>query len=292
MHFIGSRSRQTGFSILPTVIGVLMTPIVFVYMQAFRPEFPMSPINDAVARDIVTPQGFKLHVYELKQADAKFDIIFIHGTPGESDVFNEEFKHPIPGADLLAYDRPGFGKSGGGTNPPSLDYQVAILGDLLPENPPRPVLLVGHSYGGPIALAAAIKYPERVAGALLIGGAIDPGLEKTVYWQKIGNTWPVEYTLPKSWRWGNRELISLKKDLLKLKAEIPELKVPVVMLHGMQDNLVPEENVAYREEQLSAAGKTNLLTARIYMDYNHFIPWEHPRAVNEAIATLENKTQR
>ena len=40
------------------------------------------------------------------------------------------------------------------------------------------VLLVGHSYGCPIALLAALEHPEKIGGVLLIGGDVDPAQEK------------------------------------------------------------------------------------------------------------------
>ena len=50
------------------------------------------------------------------------------------------------------------------------------------------VLRVGHSYGGPIALLAAIKHPDKIAGALLIGGDVSPKLEKMLWIQYAANS--------------------------------------------------------------------------------------------------------
>jgi pimeloyl-ACP methyl ester carboxylesterase len=67
----------------------------------------------------------------------------------------------------------------------------------------------------------------------------------------------------------------------------PRLSVPVVMLHGDRDPLVPVENVAWLEGQLAASGKTNLFAKIILPGANHFIPWEHPEAVERGIRRLE-----
>jgi len=39
----------------------------------------------------------------------------------------------------------------------------------------------------------------------------------------------------------------------------------------------------YLPTQLAAAGKSNLFEPLVFPDYNHFIPWEHPDAVEAAI---------
>jgi pimeloyl-ACP methyl ester carboxylesterase len=61
------------------------------------------------------------------------------------------------------------------------------------------------------------------------------------------------------------------------------LTVPVLMLHGTKDKLVPVANVEYLRAQLAAAGKRNLFDQLIFPEYNHFIPWQHPDAVEAAL---------
>jgi pimeloyl-ACP methyl ester carboxylesterase len=215
--------------------------------------------------------------YELYQPDPEWTIIFIHGTPGDSAAFREQLVHPFPHANLIVFDRPGFGGSKPALRHPSLEDQANAISALLPTNKNQRVILVGHSYGGPIALQAALKFTNQVAGVLLIGGSIDPGQEKIYTIQRIGN-WPVlSWLLPRDLRQCNRELLTLKGDLIKLKPRIATLTVPVIMLHGKKDDLVPVENTDYLRNQLAAAG------------YNHFIPWEHPDAVEAALRKLTDR---
>lgn len=123
----------------------------------------------------------------LEQAVANLTIVFIHGTPGRAGVWREQFAHPFPNADLIAYDRPGFGASTPIARHPHLDQQVGALTNLLAAAAiTNRVLLVGHSYGGTIALLAAIKHPDRIAGTLLIGGDVSPKLEEMLWIQYAG----------------------------------------------------------------------------------------------------------
>jgi pimeloyl-ACP methyl ester carboxylesterase len=84
-----------------------------------------------------------------------------------------------PGADggplpTLAPDLPGFGS----TPPPATpwgaaDYASALI-PLLEEGEPRPVVVVGHSRGGCIAVALAAARPDLVRGLVLTGAPIVP----------------------------------------------------------------------------------------------------------------------
>jgi pimeloyl-ACP methyl ester carboxylesterase len=153
-------------------------------------------------------------------------------------------------------------------------------------------ILVGHSYGGPVALLAALKFPDRVAGVLLIGGSVDPGQERIYKIQRIAD-WPlVSWLLPRPLRQCNRELLTLRGDLLRMQPRLASLSVPVVMLHGDRDRQVPVANVAWLRGQLAAAGKASLFGALVFPDYNHFIPWEHPEAVEAALRKLTDRLDR
>ena len=44
----------------------------------------------------------------------------------------------------------------------------------------------------------------------------------------------------------------------------------------------------YLRAQLAAAGKTNRCVTLVFPDYNHFIPWEHPDAVEAALRMVTN----
>lgn len=242
------------------------------------------------ASKIVTSSfGHTLRCYELKQADAKWDIVFIHGTPATAAVFGEQFRHPFPGANLLAADRPGFGASGPDRRAPGLDDQANAIGALLPHERTRQTILVGHSYGAPVALVAALKFPNQIAGVVLIGGSIDPAQEQPYAVQRAAD-WPlVSWLAPRSLRQCNRELLTLRGDLVNLQSQLPKLAVPVVMLHGGKDHQVPVSNVEYVRTRLTNAGRGNLFEQLIFPEYNHFIPWEHQDAVEAAIRMVTDR---
>jgi len=162
---------------------------------------------------------------KLKQSNAEWNIIFIHGTPATAAVFGEQFRRPFPHANLAALDRPGFGASGPDRRRPSLEDQANAIGTLLTNGPPRRTILVGHSYGAPVALLAALKFTNQVAGVVLIGGSIDPAQEHIYAIQRFVD-WPViSWLVPRPLRQCNRELLTLRGDLVRLQPQLSMLTV-------------------------------------------------------------------
>jgi pimeloyl-ACP methyl ester carboxylesterase len=281
--------RRRGLKIFLGVAGILFL-FAFTALHAFPGLFAKfdDPARLGGTVHILTTNGFTLRWAEKMAATNQtgFDLVFVHGSPGGAGVWATQFATLATNANLFAYDRPGFGKSEPVLTQPHLQMQVDALMTLLACATTNKVLLVGHSYGSPIALLAALKHPEKIRGALLIGGDVDPAQEKP-FWVQYFFGWRVtSWVLPRALRQCNREMLTVRADLMAMQQQLPQLVVPVVMLHGDRDPLVPVENVAWLEQQLDVLGKTNLFVKIILPGVNHFIPWEHPEAVERGIQRL------
>lgn len=102
-------------------------------------------------------------------------LILIHGGPGATHhYFHPIFSKAKDFAKIIYYDQRGCGFSEFNRGPGySVDQAVDDLESLRKAlNLPRWILM-GHSYGGLIAQSYAIKYPENVAGLVLV--ASHPG---------------------------------------------------------------------------------------------------------------------
>ena len=238
---------------------------------------------------IVTTNGFTIRWAEKMTTtnNDAVNLVFIHGTPGGAGVWAAQFQKPFTNANLFAYDRPGFGQSKPARPQPHLQQQVDALMTLLAGATTNRVRLIGHSYGSPIALLAALEHPEKIDGVLLIGGDVDPAQENP-WWVQYAFGWrATSWVLPRALRQCNRELLTVRADLTEMQKQFPKLRVPVVMLHGDRDPQVPVENVAWLEQQLATLGKTNLFGKIILPGVNHFIPWKHPEAVASGLQLLD-----
>jgi pimeloyl-ACP methyl ester carboxylesterase len=95
-------------------------------------------------------------------------VVLIHGLPGTAQDF-DEVTALLPGRHTIAFDRPGFGYSSGGYH--AVDEQLATLRQLISALGVRRPVLVGHSYGGTLALAYAERHPQDVRGLVLVDAA-------------------------------------------------------------------------------------------------------------------------
>jgi pimeloyl-ACP methyl ester carboxylesterase len=114
----------------------------------------------------VTVDGLRIHYLERPGAGAP--VVLIHGLPGTAEDFNK-VTPLLAGHRTIAFDRPGFGYSGDGYL--KFDRQIATLDSLLRALHLNRPILVGHSYGGTLALAFAERHPNEVGGLVLVDAA-------------------------------------------------------------------------------------------------------------------------
>lgn len=105
-------------------------------------------------------------------------VLALHGWRRSHQDFAASLGPGFPAGALptLALDLPGFGAS---PEPPvpwgSADYAASVARALSgPEGPRRPVVVVGHSLGGRVAVHLAAAHPELVAGLVLCGAPVAP----------------------------------------------------------------------------------------------------------------------
>jgi len=102
-------------------------------------------------------------------------FVFVHGNPMSSYVWRNVIPGVGPGVRALAPDLIGMGRSG----KPDIAYtyadQAAYLGAWLDAVlPGEPVVLIGHDWGGSLALDWAARHPDRVRGAAFMETIIRP----------------------------------------------------------------------------------------------------------------------
>jgi pimeloyl-ACP methyl ester carboxylesterase len=93
-------------------------------------------------------------------------VVLLHGQPGNAADWRPLVPHLTAAFTVVVPDRLGYGRTGGraGGFTDNAAAVVELLGHLEVDR----ALLVGHSWGGGVAIAAAEHYPERVVGLVLL----------------------------------------------------------------------------------------------------------------------------
>lgn len=176
----------------------------------------------------------------------------------------------------VAMDLPAHGRSTGLDAPATVDAAVAAVLALLDALRAPPLVLVGHGYGGHVALATALRRPERVRGVVTIGSAArgtfpEEHAEKLrqVVKGRLGQQFDTPYFGPQP------ELDALRNFWTELTKSDPKVRltdieayaasdlgpvlgglgVPLLVLHGEHDRICPRTAA---EELASAPPKARL----------------------------------
>ncbi|HEX3794230.1 MAG TPA: alpha/beta hydrolase [Acidimicrobiales bacterium] len=108
-------------------------------------------------------------------------IVFLHAGIADHRAWSAVMEALSPACDVVAYDRRGFGTS---FAPAEEHSQVVDLMAVLDALGPGtgPVVLVGNSRGGQIALDAALAHPDRLLALVLVAPAVtgSPTVDETL----------------------------------------------------------------------------------------------------------------
>lgn len=111
-----------------------------------------------------------LHVHRYGP-DGPIQILAIHGLTGHGQRWQTLATRHLPEFAIAAPDLLGHGRSSWAA-PWTIDANVAALADLLDADGGGPVVVVGHSFGGAVALNLAASRPDLVASLVLLDPAV------------------------------------------------------------------------------------------------------------------------
>lgn len=105
-------------------------------------------------------------------------LLLIHGNGANTRIWGRSAEDLAESHRVIAYDRRGFGRSGG-EPVRSMREHVADAAALLEELDAAPAVVLGWSGGGVVAAGLAIERPELVSALILEEGAIHMPLNNT-----------------------------------------------------------------------------------------------------------------
>ena len=98
------------------------------------------------------------HPYCREAGDGEW-VVCLHASTSSSRQWRELMAHMGTSHRILAPDLAGHGRNGWHGNGDAVEEDVRLLEALVGASPAH---LVGHSYGGAVALRYALRYPQRV----------------------------------------------------------------------------------------------------------------------------------
>ena len=243
---------------------------------------------EAVARGLTPPQGQfvtvdgrQVHAHVSGPTDAPA-VILLHGASGNLRDFTFDLAPRLATEfRVLAFDRPGLGYSDAlGADGGSPAAQARHLAAAARQLGVTRAVVVGHSYGGAVALAWALDMPEQTAAVVSLAGAANPWPGGLGPWYGIASSRlggatvvpaiaafaprrladqavegifepdpvpggyldhvGVDLTLRSPvLRINARQVNGLKPHVTAMQARYPGLTLPVEILHGDRDTIVP-----------------------------------------------------
>lgn len=216
-------------------------------------------------------------------------IMFIHGSPGSWEGWSE-YLHDESLRDrafMVAVDRPGYGGSDRNLSGASLKDQansiISAVKDSFPDK--KTWIIIGHSYGGPVALRLAADYPEMVSSIFLLAPAVSPELVRVRWYNRVVSLPIIKSVLPIALKRSNDEMYLLPNELFKLKPDLHSIQKDVKVIQGEKDGIVQPKNAHYTKDALiNSSVNIALLPNR-----GHFLPWEEYELIKSEILLIISK---
>ena len=133
---------------------------------------PVQAASDSPVVKRVSLQNVSLPYVE--QGDG-IPVIFVHGEISDLRAWEPQRRAVVPGYRFIAYTQRYFSgaRAPGRGAPYSVETHVADLRAFIAHLDAGPVYLVGHSYGGAVAIRAALQDPDLVRGVFVNEPLID-----------------------------------------------------------------------------------------------------------------------
>jgi pimeloyl-ACP methyl ester carboxylesterase len=283
-------------------------------MKVERALVPPGPSH--YVRQSVVVDGMTLNYVS---AGSGRPVVLIHGNPGSYEDYTLAVVERLSQAyHVVAFDRPGHGYSERQDSvQTTVEVQASIIREALQKLALQRPVLVGHSWGGSLVLAAAVSYGKDFTGVVLLAPAAYPSV-RIEWWSLlphlplIGNIIVTTLTpllgravvrrslkqayapqdVQKDYAeqsldlWMKRDHIracayderTLGASLKVLSEHYCDIELPVVIVTGSADRLLNPEEHAY---PLHKAIKDSKLV--VLPETGHQLPQTRPDAVISAI---------
>lgn len=259
-----------------------------------------------------------LQVHALVKGSGS-DLVLVHGAGGNLRDFDLDLIDRLTDKyRVIAFDRPGLGHSDAIANGSDICAQARHLQTAADQIGVKDPIVLGHSFGGGVAMGWALNRPEStralviLAGATmpfpgdvdrwyhLTGGPLSPLLNPMItllanparIYASLLATFAPDPVAPgyaghigaglttrrKTLTENGRQVLAMKENLTSMSQGYPSLTLPVEILHGSADNTVRAEIHAVPLSQILPNAQVTIIEGAGHMPHH-----SHPQTVVEAI---------
>ena len=232
-----------------------------------------------MTKNFIDYKGYRIKYLKINASkNNKVTILYLHGLNSDMCGYKPQVISKYceeHGLGFVIFDNYGHGDSDGklvdGTIGIWFEVACLILNSLING----PIIVVGSSMGGWLALLLALKYSQQITA--VIGLAPAPDFTEDLMWgqasdeQKQRLMLDGKYTIgPKDFRYDiGYQLITEGRNHLMMRNDTIEILQPMRLIHGMDDDVVPyelsikiAEKVVTSDVQLSLIKDANHSLAR------------------------------
>ena len=167
---------------------------------------------------------------------APWKVVVITGTPSWADFWAPTLAALPPDFSMIAVDRPGFAASQPREVVGSISDQAEAMAPLLDASPGQKVMLVGQSYGAPIAALMASRNPDKVAALVLVSPFFGDRGRTAQRLTGLGGV--VRPMLGRDLKNSLAEVRGQPPQLPAARAALAGLTMPLVVVQGSADDFV------------------------------------------------------
>lgn len=203
-------------------------------------------------------------------------LLFIHGSPGDWTAWEQLLMNSalVEKYRIVVVDRPPY--QGSTTAGGNSSKQSRALRKLM-EAECHPCTLVGHSYGGALALQLAVDFPHHTNAVVSLAGTVASDYQTPKWYNTLAqNSWITPF-LTDGLLASNKEMLPLAQDLAALIPALTTLDIPFYFMQGGNDILVDPRSPFVLLPHLNKA------EIKFNSSWNHFVIWTALPAVEEII---------
>jgi pimeloyl-ACP methyl ester carboxylesterase len=297
---------------------LIYLPLTKMHEQLIQYPFPLHQIK-------IHPE---MNIAYMDEGKGETTLLFIHGLANYAPVWQYQIAELSKSYRCVALDLPGNGYSSRGGYPYSMFFYAETVARFIEALQLKNVVLVGHSMGGQVGMVLALRYPQLLSQLVLIASA---GLEyftqsEITLMQNMlqmgsifySDEYQLETAIEQSFYQRNPISASIINDLKSLMKPhdrkawsamsiasiqamlneqvysfLPQLTLPVQIIFGKQDALIPNGLIHFGESPKSIAQKAASLipdaSVAIIPNAGHFVQLEKAAEVNAILQMVASK---